>query len=74
VPYLCVDAPSAVATATEDPAVARAPRQAVASFGTAFVISDRRVDTDLLTMLRALRQLAGPEIVDAEDLPRTSGR
>jgi hypothetical protein len=66
VPFLCVDAPSAEAAATADPAIARATRRAIHVFGTPFVISDRRVDTDLGTMLQALRDLSGPEIVHAE--------
>jgi hypothetical protein len=40
VPFLCVEAPGAAATATADPVVARATRRAVAVFGTPFVISD----------------------------------
>jgi hypothetical protein len=67
VPFLCLEAPRAVAEATADPVVARATRRAIQVFGTPFVISDRRVETDLGTMLRALRD-ARPEIIDVEDL------
>lgn len=57
-PFICFEAPAVAREVASDPVVAASTANAVARYGTPFVISDRGKDTDLFTILRRLAPLA----------------